>query len=208
MSPASALTFFTAIFLFAITPGPGTFALTGRALAFGWRSCRGMAFGMVVADVIYLVFACLGLAIIAERYEEFFTAVRYGGAVYLVYLGVKLWFVTPGDHSSRALFLKKKEKKVWAGVLQGFLISSSNPKVILFYIAFLPTFIDLTSFGGRDVLLASLLTMIALMSGLMLVAFCAGSAGRFLRSPSSVKRMNRGAGTIIAGAGIYLAFHD
>ncbi|BCL60353.1 lysine transporter LysE [Desulfomarina profundi] len=206
MSPESALTFFTAIFLFAITPGPGTFALTGRALAFGWRSCRGMAFGMALGDVIYLVFACFGLAIVAERYEEIFMAIRYAGAVYLVYLGLKLWFAPSEDGQSMSH--KKTGKKAWAGVLQGFLISSSNPKVILFYIAFLPTFIDLTSLGGRDVLLASLLTIVALMSGLMLVAFCAGSAGKLLRSPSSVKRMNRGAGTIIAGAGIYLAFHD
>lgn len=206
MSPESALTFFTAIFLFAITPGPGTFALTGRALAFGWRSCRGMAFGMAVGDVIYLVFACFGLAIVAERYEEIFLFIRYTGAVYLVYLGLKLWFAPPDDRQN--VPHKKKDKNIWAGVLQGFLISSSNPKVILFYIAFLPTFIDLTGLGGRDVLLASLLTMVALISGLMLVAFCAGSAGKLLRSPSAVKRMNRGAGTIIAGAGIYLAFHD
>ncbi len=206
MSPESALTFFAAIFLFAITPGPGTFALTGRALAFGWRSCRSMAFGMALGDVIYLVFACFGLAIVAEQYEEIFMVIRYAGAVYLVYLGLKLWFAPTDDR--QPVSHKKKGKKVWTGVLQGFLISSSNPKVILFYIAFLPTFIDLTSLGGRDVLLASLLTVVALMSGLMLVAFCVGSAGKFLRSPSSVKRINRGAGTIIAGAGIYLAFHD
>jgi threonine/homoserine/homoserine lactone efflux protein len=206
MSLESALTFFIAIFLFAITPGPGTFALTGRALACGWRLCRGLAFGMVLGDVTYLIFACFGLALVAERFEGFFLFIRYAGAIYLVYLGLKLWFVSP-DNGQQVL-RRSGNRKVWTGLVQGFLISSSNPKVILFYIAFLPTFMDLTSLGGRDIVLVSLLTVAALLSGFMLVAFCAGSAAKFLSSSSSVKRLNRGAGTVMACAGFYLAFRD
>ena len=89
--------------------------------------------------------------------------------------------------------------------MQGFLISASNPKVILFYIAFLPTFMDLTVLTSQDIALAAGLTLVALMAGLMMVASFASRAARMLRTPAAVKKLNRGAGGIMMGAGLYLA---
>ena len=87
---------------------------------------------------------------------------------------------------------------------QGFLISASNPKVILFYIAFLPTFMDLSSLSATDIALASGLTLIGLMLGLMLIAHFAAKARNWLRSEAAVKRLNRSAGSIMVAAGAYL----
>ena len=138
MSPESAISFFIAVLIFGVTPGPGVFAILARALVSGARSCTWLALGMTISDILYLIAACLGLAAIATHWSELFTAIRILGALYLVYLGWKMW--------NAPLELEQAEAKVGAsaGILsftQGFLISSSNPKVILFYIAFLPTFI-------------------------------------------------------------------
>jgi len=67
MSPEKAVSFLFIIFLFAITLGPGVFALLARSLASGVKPCVGLALGMAVSDVVYLILACFGLAVIAEK---------------------------------------------------------------------------------------------------------------------------------------------
>lgn len=205
MSLESAISFFFIIFVFAITPGPGVFALLARSLASGARPCICLSLGMAVSDVIYLVFACLGLAVIAEQWSGLFMFIRIVGAFYLLYLGWKMWAASP-DAS-----LKNNGNDVTLtiakGLLQGFLISASNPKVIFFYIAFLPTIMDLNSLTPFDIALATGITFSGLMMGLMTVAMCASSARRFFTSTKAVKSLNRTSGGIMIGAGSYLALH-
>lgn len=205
MSLENAISFLLIIFIFAITPGPGVFALIARSLSSGANSCVGMAFGMAISDIIYLVFACCGLAVIAEQWSGLFTLIRITGAFYLLYLGWKMW------HASTEASIYKGVNDVpftlTKGLLQGFLISASNPKVIFFYIAFLPTILDLNSLTSFDIILASTLTLSGLMAGLMAVAVCASSARKFFTSRRAVKGLNRTSGGIMIGAGTYLGFH-
>lgn len=200
MTLHSALSFFLAIFIFGVTPGPGTFAILGRALASGAGACFFLALGMVASDILYLVCACFGLAALAEHWHAAFLAVRLAGAIYLLYLGLQLWRSTqqprPAAQSATA---------TGRSFLQGFAISASNPKVILFYIAFLPTFMDLTVLSRGDIALAALLTLVGLMLGLMLVAGGAGSARRLLDSPRGRRALNRTAGAVMIGAAAFLA---
>ncbi|MDX1453714.1 MAG: LysE family translocator, partial [Oleiphilaceae bacterium] len=194
MTWESALSFFFAVLVFGVTPGPGVFAVMARALVSGAGSCFALALGMTISDILYLIAACIGLAALATHWGELFTVVRIVGAAYLVYLGWKMWHAP--------LDLDAEEGKARASgqalsFLQGFLISASNPKVILFYIAFLPTFMDLSALTGADIVLASVLTLIALMLGLMGIALFAAKVGRFFKSPRSVKRFNQSAGSMM-----------
>ncbi|QFI36739.1 LysE family translocator [Moritella marina ATCC 15381] len=140
MSFESAVTFFIAIFIFGITPGPGVFAILARAMVEGPKKCIMLAMGMIGSDVIYLILACFGLATIAENWSEVFTAIRYIGAAYLIYLGYKMIKALPqikSDIQAEAVQVETKaqqEGSMLASFTQGFLISASNPKVILFYI--------------------------------------------------------------------------
>ncbi|WP_027857702.1 LysE family translocator [Marinobacterium jannaschii] len=201
MTVESALSFFIAIFIFGITPGPGTFAILARALAQGARSCFPLAFGMVVSDCLYLTAACFGLAAIAANWNELFTAIRIIGAIYLVYLGWKMWRAPVNLDAENP---RASKRSITTSFLQGFLISASNPKVILFYIAFLPTFLDITRLGDGDILLAVMLNMSGLILGLMLIASFVGKARGFFKSELAMKRLNRSAGSLMAAAGAYL----
>lgn len=203
MTVESGVTFFIAIFIFGITPGPGVFAILARSMVHGAQSCLWLSIGMVISDIAYLVMACLGLATVAATWEELFIAIRIIGAVYLVYLGWKMW-TTKVEIDESSFDRRSQGGSVIASFVQGFLISASNPKVIIFYIAFLPTFIDLTLLSSQDVVVASVLTFFALLCGLTLIAFGASQAKRFLRSEKSMKGLNRIAGTIMASAGIYI----
>ncbi|TKB05690.1 LysE family translocator [Desulforhopalus sp. IMCC35007] len=205
MSLESAISFFLIIFVFAITPGPGVLALLARSLASGAKPCISLSLGMAASDVIYLILACFGLAVIAEQWSGLFMFIRIAGAFYLLYLGWKMWTASPeaslkNNDNDATLTIAK-------GLLQGFLISASNPKVIFFYIAFLPSIMDLNSLTPSDIALASVITLSGLMMGLMSVAICASSARRFFTSTKAVKSLNRTSGGIMIGAGSYLALH-
>ena len=203
MTLESALTFFVAIFVFSITPGPGVFAILARSMTMGAKACVGLCVGMALSDIVYLVMACFGLAAIATAWEEVFLVIRYLGAAYLIYLGWKMWTTKP-DVSKQTTGVAAKQNG-FASFMQGFMISASNPKVILFYVAFLPTFMDLTVLGSADIVLAAVLAFVALLLGLMLIAVCASQARRMLKSEKSMLTVNRSAGGIMAGAGAFLA---
>ncbi|WP_434999643.1 LysE family translocator [Vibrio scophthalmi] len=209
MSLESAITFFIAMFIFGITPGPGIFAILARAIVYGPRKCLMLATGIITSDLVYLNLACFGLATIADNWSNVFLLVRYLGAAYLIYLGYKMFRALPEHLEGDALSEPTQDKVAGplANFTQGFLISASNPKVILFYISFLPTFIDLTLLQARDVFLVSLLSSIALMSAIMLVALGASVVAKKLTTPNSQKRLNQGAGAVMIAAGSYLAIH-
>lgn len=198
MTLESAIIFFITIIIFSITPGPGVFAILAKAIAEGVKPCISLILGMAVSDVVYLVLACYGLAAIAEQWGSLFTLVRIAGAIYLIYLGWKIW------HNRTQYIERNSANSKMAGFVSGFLISASNPKVILFYIAFLPSFMDLSLLSLKDIMLASTLTLVGLMTGLMSVAFSAAWARQFFRSEKAMKGLNGIAGSIMIGAGIYL----
>jgi threonine/homoserine/homoserine lactone efflux protein len=212
MSLEAAITFFIAIFIFGITPGPGVFAILARAMVYGPRKCYLLAMGMVSSDLLYLIAACFGLASLAHNYADVFLVIRYLGAAYLIYLGYKMFKALPNvkttvETGSEALPETQTKDSPLASFTQGFLISASNPKVILFYISFLPTFIDLTALKAQDIVLVSILSSLALMSGIMLIAYGASRMGNMLKTPLAHKRLNQSAGSIMIAAGSYLAIN-
>lgn len=201
MTLEASISFFIAVFIFSITPGPGVFAIIARALTRGAPSCFFLSLGMTISDILYLIAACFGLAVIATQWGEVFLVIRILGAFYLFYLGWKMWT------SPIALDEGNEKSSVGSGVMsfiQGFLISASNPKVILFYIAFLPTFMDLTALSSTDIALASFLTLVSLMLGLSSIAYFAAAARKFFESEKQAKMINRSAGSIMVGAGAFL----
>jgi threonine/homoserine/homoserine lactone efflux protein len=153
---------------------------------------------MAVSDVVYLILACYGLSTIAEQWGSVFTLIRIAGAIYLIYLGWKIWH-------NRAKYIEQDSGgKNMTGFVTGFLISASNPKVILFYIAFLPSLIDLSNLSANDIMLVSLITFTGLMIGLMSIAISTAWARRFFRSEKAMTGLNRVAGSIMISAGVYL----
>ena len=201
MTFESGLAFFIAIIIFSITPGPGVFAILARAMTQGAMACFSLCLGMVISDIIYLILACFGLAVIAENWSGLFTIIRIIGAIYLIYLGWKMWH----DRSHLTGNTKKIAPQTEIMTfIQGFLISASNPKVILFYIAFLPTFMDLTTLSNSDIAVAAVLCLVGLMIGLMAVAFSASWARRYFRSKRAMTGLNRVAGSIMISAGVFI----
>lgn len=201
MSYESMITFALAIFIFGITPGPGVFALISNSLNNGMRTSIYLGVGMAVSDVVYLILAFYGLVSLAKNYAGVFDFISIVGGLYLIYLGYKI-FTAPIDKEVQRE--KKSYRSYFGNFSKGFLISASNPKVIIFYIAFLPTFVDLTSLSSNDMIIISVITFCALMCGLILISYSAHRARQLLTKESSVKKLNATAGSIMGLAGFYL----
>lgn len=205
MSLEAAIAFFFVVFIFGITPGPGSFALISRALILGGKSCLSVSLGMATSGVIYLVFACFGLSTLATNWEVAFTLIRILGALYLMYLGGKMWrspiSINTTESDTSANTSLRTGTNIAKGFLQGIVISATNPKVIFFYIAFLPSFMDVEALPVADVILSSAITFSALLLALLLIVIGASKARELFHSEYSLSALNKTAGTMMFGAG-------
>jgi threonine/homoserine/homoserine lactone efflux protein len=202
VSLASYLALAAAVFILALTPGPVVVATVARTLVSGLRPALGLIAGVALVDLAYLLLAIFGLSAIATVLGEFFIAVKIAGAAYLVWLGYKLWTarVEPIEAPASA-----PARRFWRSFAEGALIDLGNPKIILFYAAFLPTFADLEKLGARDVAIMSAVVVGILIASNLGYAWLASRARRFLRSPRAVKAVNRTSGTLMIGAAAWMA---
>ena len=196
-----ALSYIVAIFIFAVVPGPGVFAVMARAMVYGWRNCISLIVGIVLSDVVYLLFACYGLAFVAEHFNSLFTLIRFAGAVFL---GWSMW-TKPITHSMERMDADYTDEHL-SGLIQGFLISASNPKVMLFYLAFVPGFMDLSELLLASVILQALLTAVGIFLGTFMIAVFASRLSLYFKSERSLSYLNKTAGGTMMGVGAYIAY--
>jgi threonine/homoserine/homoserine lactone efflux protein len=194
---------FCAVYLLAVaTPGPGVAAVLSRSLAHGMRGAPAFIAGFLVGDLIWFAGAAAGLAALAQTAQTVFLVVRYAGAAYLLYLAYRLWTapVQPLDvgdaHGSQ------KPLRLFLGSLS---LTLGNPKPMIFFVALLPTVIHLQSLRVVDYLLIAVAIAFILPLVLGAYALAASRARRFFRKPSSIRLLNRGAGTAMAGAALVVA---
>jgi len=188
-----------------IVPGPGVAALVARALGGGFASAVPMVFGILAGDLVYLCFALFGLAAIAAWFGPLFTIVRWGSALYLLYIAWKFWTAKPGTEQIGA----KPAESAWRTFVSGFALTLGNPKTIVFYLALLPTVVPLdkpiTALGFTE--LVVIVTVVLLIIGLA-YAGLAAAAREFFTSSTAVRRLNRAAGAIMATAAVFVAVRE
>jgi threonine/homoserine/homoserine lactone efflux protein len=201
MSLTSLLIFSGAMLLLAITPGPGVFTTIARALTSGMKESSIVVLGIVVGDIIFLLFAIYGLSAVAEKIHWLFILIKYFGAAYLIYLGWKLWSSEPDIAEIESAKVTSQRESFFAGLF----ITLGNPKVIFFYLAFLPTFMNLETLLAIDVLAISSMAAIVLGSTLLFYGYTAIRAKKALNNRHSQKTLNRIAGATMIGTGTVLA---
>ncbi len=201
MTAAELLAYMLVAALAMAAPGPGIAALVARALVTGFRGAAPMIGGYVAGDMVYLSLAVFGLAVIAQTFGAVFVVLKYFGVAYLVYLAVKFWR-TPVSEEDLAAPRRAGHGTLF---LAGLSVTLGNPKVIVFYLAVLPAVIDLGAVRTADYILLVAVTAMLLTSILSTYAFLAGRARDLFRAPRARRRLNRTAGTVMAGAAIAVA---
>jgi threonine/homoserine/homoserine lactone efflux protein len=197
MSLLNVIAFASAMFLLAITPGPGVFATISRALASGFSNAAFVVLGIVFGDIIFLLLAIFGLNAIASILGDFFIFVKYLGGIYLLFLGYKILTSKEKDTDVKAV-LELSWKK---NFITGLLITLSNPKVILFYLGFLPTFVNLQTLSTLDIVIISLIVTFVLSGVMLFYAYSASGARSLFKSKKAKRKMNIAAGSVMITAG-------
>jgi len=195
--------FIVAGLLLNITPGPDTLYILGRSASQGWRGGAVAALGIGAGLFVHTFAAAVGLSALLAASATAFTILKWVGAAYLVYLGVSLLFARPTIRQRPSALRVVKLRTVF---LQGFLTNVLNPKVALFFLAFLPQFVDP---GAPNRALAFLfLGFVFNFNGTLWNLFVAWSAARVASSLDSSGRfalwLNRTVGALFVYLGIRL----
>jgi threonine/homoserine/homoserine lactone efflux protein len=198
----SAIGFSVAMLVLAASPGPGVFATTARAMASGFRPALAVIWGIVLGDIIFLLFAAFGLSIVARALGNLFFIVKICGGAYLVWLGIKIWLQNPKTFQNSQ---NPNSRSKWGNFASGLIITLSNPKVILFYCGFLPTFLDLSALTIVDLTFVVAIITAVLSGVLITYAYLASRARRMFTTERAVKRLNRAAGGVMVAAGVAIA---
>lgn len=197
---ASLIAYAAALGLAAAVPGPGVAALVGQSMGNGLRAALFLLAGIVLGDVVYLTVAVAGLAAIAKAFAGIFLLVKVLGGAYLLYLAYKLWTSRAGISADRT----EKQSTDIGAFLTGFSVTLGNPKTIVFYLALLPTVLDLRSIGLAEWALLVPVTALVLTAVLTPYAMLAARARGLMRRPAAMQRLNRVAGGIIGATGVVI----
>jgi threonine/homoserine/homoserine lactone efflux protein len=193
------LAFVGAAAILIIIPGPNVSLIIANSVAHGPRYGMMTVLGTSAALIVQLVLASLGLSGLMHTMGVWFEVLRWIGAAYLVWLGLKIW-LSPADDLSRVKPEKKSTRKM---LTRAFFISLTNPKTLLFYGAFFPQFISAQYEVWPQVVTMSVTFLVLAVLLDSSWALTAGSARKLLTSHA--KWRNRISGGLLMGAGIGMA---
>jgi len=188
-----------ACFVVVIVPGPTVTLIIANTLSFGTRAGIFNVVGTQLGLILMIGLLAIGFQVVAKQLEWFLIVIRFLGAIYLVWLGYKIF-------TSPSLRQKVSDKKYFNNkfVLQGFLVIWSNPKAFLFLGAFIPQFLDINQLTEFQIIYLGLLFMLigAIFDSAYAVVF-----GKFknLMSSSHLKFLNKIGGSLLALLGLWLA---
>lgn len=196
------MAFVFATTLLLLIPGPTVMLVVGYALSSGrgtaWRTVPGVALG----DFVAMTLSLAGLGAILATSAEAFTVLKWVGALYLVYLGIKMWRATPtlGD-----LETDTKRGSGWSMTTHAFAVTALNPKGVVFFGAFLPQFLTSSEPVMPQLLILGTTFLILAILNAAGFALLAGTVRQRLRSEKILRRINRAGGSLLIGAGVMMA---
>lgn len=201
------LAFLSAAILLNLSPGPDMAYILGQSARNGMRSGFAAMFGIWSGAFLHVVLAALGLSAILATSATAFTAVKWVGAAYLIWLGVQAWRTNDAIARAEAGNAGISGFSIYR---QGVLVAALNPKVAIFFLAFLPQFVvhDAGPASAQLFLHGSLIIVVAAMVEPPLVLVGGKLAGLVRNSPRVGRFMNRSLGSLFVALGIRLAFSE
>ena len=206
IEPAKFALFIGVSWALILTPGPDMIYVITRGMVHGRRAGLLSAVGVVCGILVHTTAAAFGLTLILQTSALAFLFVKFAGAAYLIYLGIKAWL----DKSTFTLQPSASTAASGALFWQGVLSNVLNPKIAVFFLAFLPQFVD---HGGSQVTLQMVFLGLTFaffgLCFLLVVGYSSGALGGWLtRRPQYAQFFQRLAGAILISLGIRLAITE
>jgi threonine/homoserine/homoserine lactone efflux protein len=199
--PMTILIFCGVSFVLVATPGPGVLYVVGRSIDQGRRAGVASMIGIESAELVHVFAVAFGLSALLAASANALDVLRYGGALYLIILGVRRWREggeLPDEHAEPA-----SARRILA---QGFVVQLLNPKVAIFFLAYFPQFLDRDSpILPQTLLLGAVYIAVAACSDLTYVFFASLIAARLKRSSRARRRVARGSALTYVALGVLAA---
>lgn len=186
-------------FLLSLTPGPGVAAVIARVLAHGQKGIGQFILGFVVGDLFWFSLAAAGMATLAQTAHWLMMALKYLGAAYLLYMAFRMWTAPVQQISTLDEASRRRPSHLFVASLT---LTLGNPKVMMFFLALLPTVLDLTQITLADSLKIGGAICIILSLVFWGYSIAAMRVRGLFSSPRSLRWLNRGSGTAMAGAAV------
>ncbi len=193
--------FAVALFIAAGSPGPSIAALVARVISKGLGSVMPFLLALWIGEVLWLVAALTGLGVIAAKFHYVFLAIKYAGIAYLAWLAWKMWWAPVAFHADDL----PAAESAWKLFATGLALTIGNPKIMVFYLALLPSLIDIKSVSAFGVFELALVTFGVVMVVDLLWAFAAAWARRWFKSARAMRIANRSSAVAMGGAALALA---
>ena len=181
-----------------VIPGPTILLAVSYAIGQGWRTALPMAVGVALGDFTAMTLSMLGIGVLLAASAMVFTALKWVGAAYLVYLGIKLF------RAGGSLDAEPRTDRVSAlrMMAHAWLVTALNPKSITFFVAFLPQFLDRHADFWTQMLIFETTFLALAFANAFGYALVAARARRLVGNPLAIRIFNRTGGTLLVGAGI------
>ncbi|MFD2053117.1 LysE family translocator [Mesorhizobium calcicola] len=201
MTPTAFLAYCAAITLAAATPGPAMFAVITNGVSRGFLRAFMAGVGVAAGDAVLVTLALLGLVALAQTFEWVFLLLKYAGAVYLVFLGVRMWRAAASQSDEPQASQPRLSRSFFLGAS----IALGNPKAILFHASIMPLILNLNTMTLADGLLVVAVVISVNVLTMGMYAALAGRASGWFRTPGRMRLMNRFAGSAMIGTGALIA---
>jgi len=193
------LAFAAASAIMLAIPGPTILLVISYALGHGRKAAGATVAGVALGDFTAMTASMLGLGALLATSAAIFTVLKWAGAAYLVWLGIKLWRAPVSLGAEGEAPAEGKPFRIFA---HAYVVTALNPKSIVFFVAFLPQFLDVSQPVLRQMAIFEA-TFLALGSlNALFYALLASAARKTIRKPSVQKVVNRTGGTLLIGAGL------
>ncbi|GAA2885886.1 threonine/homoserine/homoserine lactone efflux protein [Aminobacter niigataensis] len=184
-----------------VIPGPTILLVVSYALGQGWRTALPMAVGVALGDFTAMTLSMLGIGALLAASATVFTILKWIGAAYLIYLGIKL-FRAGGSLEAKPRTDAASAAKMMA---HAWIVTALNPKSITFFVAFLPQFIDRSGDFWTQMLIFEVTFLTLAFANAFGYALVAARARSVVSNPRAIRIFNRTGGTLLVGAGLAAA---
>ena len=191
-----------ATFVYAISPGPGIFAVLATSTRYGSIAALWLSIGHVIGDILYVSIAMFALTILAQTIEQSMAYVKIFGAAYLLYIGFK-------QYRSMGVSFKdaSAKKSVIHLLFSGFLVGGTNPKTIVYYLSFLPIFIDLNNLTLTTELQVIVIVGLTVLLALSMANILGLKLRKSIEDPGVVQKVNKITGITMMLVGVFVALY-
>jgi threonine/homoserine/homoserine lactone efflux protein len=201
MAIESWLAFAAASTILLVIPGPTVLLVVSYALGQGWRTALPTAVGVALGDFTAMTLSMLGVGALLATSAMLFTVLKWIGAVYLIWLGIKLW------QAGGSLNAGPRNDKVSALKMIGhaWVVTALNPKSITFFVAFLPQFLSPNSSFPAQMIIFETTFLVLAFANAFGYALIASRARALVQSSRAISIFNKTGGTLLIGAGVAAA---